>query len=516
MAEKFFSVAAEYGDKTALICGDRSLSYRELATAVRTLAANLSNAGMGAGDVVAGQLPNALECPMLHFACNTIGAIYMPLHDSWREHELEQLLALANAKIIVCPGVYKQFDYTAMLTTIANNLPQSLQVYSLAECGSGVKPFTDLLVARDNERELIAGKMPDPDYPAALMLSGGTTSVSKISRFSSNNILAMIEPAAKAARLTENDIAAAIAPAGTGATGYLYPIFMPLMKGATAVILPLWRDPKDALLLLEKYHCSYAVAIPTQMSKMVPVLEAETFQINSLRCFANAGAPLPLETAVKIERYLECRIQSIYGSTDGGVPTMTDLDDADDKRLQTVGRVVDFAELKICDEHGNRLPPGEKGEIVWRCADKSWGYMGDDAQTKATFTEAGFYKSGDIGFLDEQGYLHITGRIKDMILRGGRNISPQAIEEPLMKHSAVLEVAVAAIPDPILGEKAGAFVVLREAASLDFETMKQFLLESGLAVWQLPEKLIILDDLPRGAGGKVRKSDLTDMAKTLI
>jgi non-ribosomal peptide synthetase component E (peptide arylation enzyme) len=509
IAQQFFSVAEKYPLKTALICGDSAVSYEQLADNVRCLAAGLVSAGIEPGDVVAGQLPNTIEIPLLHIACNTIGAIYMPLHESWREFELAQLLALANARIIVCPGIYKKFDYNQMLSIIAKELEQPPVIYSTGEVREGIESFSELLTAHDDPEKLIAGRTPDPDLPAALMLSGGTTSVSKISRFSSNNILAMIEPAARAARFTANDIAGAIAPAGTGATGYLYPIFMPLMKGATSVILPFWSEPRDALLMLEKHKCSYAVAIPTQMTKMVPFLEKDSFSVSSLRCFTNAGAPLPLVTAVSIEHHLGCRVQTIYGATDGGVPTMTDLDDSDDKRLKSVGRPVDYAELRICGEDGSELPVGERGEIVWRCADKSWGYLGDDAQTATTFSNDGFYRSGDLGTLDEEGYLYITGRIKDMILRGGRNISPQAIEIPLAKHPSVLEASVAPMPDPVLGEKACAFVVLRPGCELDFESMNHFLGQNGLAIWQLPERLVVLDDLPRGAGGKVRKSDLT-------
>ena len=152
---------------------------------------------------------------------------------------------------------------------------------------------------------------------------------------------------------------------------------------------------------------------------------------------------------------------------------------------------------------------GENGEVVWRCADKSWGYLGADDQTKSVFTDEGFYKSGDLGCIDDEGYLRITGRIKDMILRGGRNISPQTIESALIKHRSVMDVAVAAMPDPILGERACAFVILNPEASLTFDDVVEFLKSQDLAVWQLPEHLVIVDDFPKGAGGKVKKAELT-------
>jgi non-ribosomal peptide synthetase component E (peptide arylation enzyme) len=176
-----------------------------------------------------------------------------------------------------------------------------------------------------------------------------------------------------------------------------------------------------------------------------------------------------------------------------------------------VGRVVSGCECEIRDADGKPLPAGQPGEVVWRGADKSWGYLGDDDETAATFTRDGFYKSGDVGVFDEDGYLRIVGRIKDMILRGGRNISPRTIEDLLIQHPAVVEVAVAAMPDPTLGERACAFVMLRPGARLAFEEMVAFLKEQEIAIWQLPERLEIVSDFPRGAGGKIVKKQLTAM-----
>lgn len=513
LADRFFGVATAVGEKTALIVGDNCISYSQLVQDIRALAANLIALGLQPGDVVAGQMPNRAEIPMLHLACNTVGLLYMPLHDSWREGELTHLLKLAKVKVVVSMGWYRGFDHATMFTSIGAELPDLRHIFSLDGADKGVQPFSLLLQVHPDGESLIEGRRPDPDLPAALMLSGGTTAISKISRFSSNNLIAMLEAAAAAVKFSRSDIAGAIAPAGTGATGYIYPILMPLLWGATSVILPRWGDPADALELLERHQCTYAVAIPAQLSKMLPLLDGSSVgKYTALRCFTNAGAPLSPDTGSKIELYLSCHIQSIYGATDGGTPTMTNIDDPDEKRLHSVGRPVAYADVKICGADGEPLASGEAGEIVWRGADKSWGYLGDEDQTAATFTSDGYYKSGDIGVIDDQNYLRVTGRIKDMILRGGRNISPSSIEGPLMNHQAVLDVAVAAMPDPVLGERACAFVILKPSTSLSFQEMIGFLKQQDLAVWQLPERLILLEDFPRGAGGKVRKAELTQIA----
>jgi non-ribosomal peptide synthetase component E (peptide arylation enzyme) len=244
---------------------------------------------------------------------------------------------------------------------------------------------------------------------------------------------------------------------------------------------------------------------------MVPGLEkCRPSDFAGFKVFTNAGAPLSYETAVKIESLMGCRIHTLYGATDAGTPTMTDVQDPDEKRLTTVGRVQRGTDCQLWDPQGKPVPVGESGEVVWRGADKSYGYLGDDAATKAAFTPDGYYKSGDLGQFDEQGYLRIVGRIKDMILRGGRNVSPRTCEDPLMKHPSVLEVAVAAMPDPILGERACAFVMLRQGAQLTFDEMIRFLTEQRLAVWQMPERLEIVEDMPRSTGGKIAKAKLTE------
>jgi non-ribosomal peptide synthetase component E (peptide arylation enzyme) len=342
------------------------------------------------------------------------------------------------------------------------------------------------------------------------MLSGGTTALSKISRFSSNDLFVLLSHASEGCDFSEADVVAALAPAGTGATGYVYPFLMPLLHGATGVILDRWGDPAEAVDLIVDNRCTYAVGIPTQLTRMVEPLETrrpEAFA--AFRAFLNAGAPLPYDTAAAVERLMGCRVQTSYGATDGGVPTMTTIHDPDDKRLRTVGRVRKGVECEIRDPDGKALPAGESGEVVWRSADKSWGYLGDDEQTAAAFTQDHFYKSGDIGRFDEDGYLQIVGRIKDMILRGGRNISARLIEDLLLQHPSVLDVAAAPMPDPVLGERACAFVVLKPGLTLGFDEMVDFMKARKVAVFQLPERLEIMDDLPRGPGGKVTKTKLT-------
>jgi len=492
----------------------RRVTYRELRRDILSAASGLLAEGFQPGDVIAGQLPNSYEIPLLHLACNSLGMLYMPLHDSWRQLEVGQLLAQAQVKAIVSRKVYRDFDFAEMIAELRSELPDIKVHFVIGadEEADGVKPFDTLIAAEPLDEARIASLRPDADYPAAVMLSSGTTAISKISRFSSNDLLTMLNAAREGARFGENDIAAALAPAGTGATGYVYPVLTPLLAGATSAILPRWGDPEAAADLIVNERCTYVTAIPAQLIKLLPILRSRSRDdFRNLRVITNAGAPLPYEAAREVEELTGAVIQSIYGATDAGTPTLTTVDDPREKRLGTVGRVVPGCECEIRDSDGTALPAGSVGEVTWRGADKSWGYLGAAEQTKAVFTEDHFYKSGDMGQFDEDGYLKIVGRIKDMILRGGRNVSPLVIEEALSKHPDVQDVAVAPMPDPVLGERACVFVIPTPEAKPKLDILLDFLRAEGLATWQLPERLELMEEFPRSAGGKTLKRDLTAM-----
>ena len=511
LSERFLAQADRFADKLAIIVDGRRATYRQLQQDVLSVANGLLAEGLEPGDVIAGQLPNSYEIPVLHLACNMVGMLYMPLHDSWRTLEVGHLLAQAKVKVVISRHLYRDFDYVQMIRDLRPDLPDLKTHFVIGEsAGDGIKPFEMLVAAEPLGTKQIASLRPDPDYPAALMLSGGTTAISKISRYSSNDLQAMLNAARDGARFVETDVAAALAPAGTGATGYVYPVLMPLLNGGTSVMLPHWSNPEDAADLMVKENCTYATAIPAQLIKLLPTFRSRPRDdFHSLRVITNAGAPLPYDAAREVEELTGAVIQSIYGATDAGTPTLTTADDPREKRLGTVGRIVAGCECEIRDSDGNALPAGTVGEVTWRGADKSWGYLGADDQTRSVFTQDHFYKSGDLGQFDEDGYLKIVGRIKDMILRGGRNVSPLVIEEALIKHVDVQDVAVAAMPDPVLGERACAFVIARPGAGLELAGLLEFLRGEGLATWQLPERLEIMQEFPRSAGGKTLKRELT-------
>ncbi|MBL6751129.1 MAG: AMP-binding protein [Nevskia sp.] len=509
---RFRRAALQAPDKLAIVCGSRSIRYGELLRDIDRLAGNLLGLGIAPGAIVAAQLPNSPEQPLIHLALNRIGALYMPLHESFRQTELVHLLAKAGAVAAILPLQYRGFDYPAAYAGMRGQLPALRHVFSLGGAGPHSETFERLLQPGGTTGAELDLRLPPADALGHIMLSSGTTALPKISVFTSNNLLAMLDPFARMIAFTRDDVSAALAPMGTGATGYIFPVLRPLLEGATAVILQHWAEPAAALELILEQGCTCATAIPTQMTLMLPALEAlPPGRFGRFRCFSNAGAPLPLEVARRIEELMGCRVQSVYGSTDGGVPCMTSIDDPPDKRMGTVGRLLEGRTCELRDAQGHAVAPGEAGEICWRSPDKSYGYLNDMEAAQAAFDAQGFYRSGDLASIDTDGYVRIVGRVKDMILRGGRNISPRLIEELLIAHPAVREVAVAAMPHPSLGEQACAFVVLAPGQTLSLAQALEFLAARNIARYQLPERLEVLDELPRSAGGKIAKNQLTEL-----
>jgi len=513
LVERFRKHAAESPERLAIIDAKKSYSYGELARLVDNLASNLLGMGIDRGQVVAVQVPNWAELPLIHFALNRIGALCLPIHESWREMEVGHLLKQSGAVAVVAPLKFKDFDYPAMLAGMRSALPALTRIFSIGGAGPHSTAFEPLLDDVAVDTKALDARRPHPNEPGAVMLSSGTTALPKISVFSSNNLYALVRISVQAVRVVRGDIVAALAPAGTGGVGYSFPIMAPLLHGATSVMLERW-DPAAGVELILRHRCTYGVGVPAQLTQMLPALETHSpAEFDGFRAFFNAGAPLPYEVARQIEERMNCRVICHYGSTDAGAVASIEMDDPREKRLSTVGRPCEEREVKLVDASGKEVGPGEPGEIYWRAPDKSYGYLNDPEATRAVFTPDRFYRSGDLGRFDADGYLMIIGRVKDMILRGGRNISPRLIEDAMIEHPAILEVAVASMPDPVLGERACAFVVLKKGCTLGFEELIAFLKERKLSVWQLPERLELMEDLPKSAGGKIAKNKLTEFVR---
>lgn len=485
--------------KEAMCDQTRRLRYADLVAESTSLARFLLDLGVGRGDCVAVQSGNAVELVVAHLACSRVDATFVPLSDAWRQTELRHLLTVSRAPVILVPPAGER-DFLAEAESIRASLPALRFAASFGGDGDA-----DLRTVLARRAEPVAVET-DASGPRYVMASSGTTNVPKLSLWSDDNLWAFHRAWAEAVELGPDDRTVGLAPAGTGAIGYVYGVLFPLLAGGTSVLVERW-EPAAALELIARERPTVLAAVPTQIVKLLQHPASRTLRPAELRAVTNAGAPMPPEAAAELEERWSCRIQTVYGATDGGVPLMTRLDDPAEKRRTTVGRVLPLTDLLLVDGDLRPVAPGEPGEILWRGPTKSFGYLNDPERTEEMFPD-GFYRSGDLGALDADGYLRIVGRAKDLIIRGGQNISPREVEEAVGAHPAVAEAAAVGVPDPVYGERVCVAVALRDGRTLELAELVSFLELRQIATFKLPERLEIFAELPRNASGKTSKDDV--------
>lgn len=498
--------------KVAFVERAGSLTYSQVVRASENLAAGLARLGIGHGDVVAVRLPNWSELPIIHLATDRIGAIFLPLSEGFGERELAHLLTLSAAKVL-----FTTADSALTLQALSEATRFSKPRHVLAVRGDAAAAGRSYeWLAQDDSWRTVEGhdwltaKRGNPDAPSHVMVSSGTTGMPRCSLFSDNNTLVKIlGQYVPAVGLNEHDIAAAIAPSGTGATGYNYPIVASLLVGGTSVLLDHWsgRQADEVLALIRDHGCTAAVVVPTQLIRLVEAAAAGPVP-TTLRVITYSGARLAPAVAEEAETLFGCVVQGIYGSSEAGATAMTRPDDPAASRHATVGRPLAGQEVRIIGGDGRVLQGGTVGEVQWRGANKSYGFLNDLTGTRQVWGDDGWLRSGDLGYLDSCGYLNLVGRKKDMIIRGGQNVNPSVIEDVLVRHPLVSEVAVVPFEDPHLGERIAVCIVAAKGSAPSLESLREMILGEGLAPWNQPERIIVLPELPRNAGGKVDKRSL--------
>ena len=450
-------------DALAVADQHERLSYAEFAGRSAAFAGWLISREVEPGSVVAIQTGNRVSLALAHLACNRADLIFVPLSTHWRRTEMESLLRRSGVSVLVLPPATEQTDFFATVHAMRDDLPR-LRFVGGTDGLAADFDFDAVLKTGAACQPGSAARPRQADDPRFITITSGTTDTPKMSQWTDNNLSFLLRDYAGAVGMGPGDVAAAIAPANTGATGYLFPVLAPLLCGAGAVLLEDW-GPEAALDLLEAERATHAAAIPTQLVRMLQDPRIGERDFTAVRVITSAGAPLTPDTAAQTEETFGCAVTTVYGSTDGGVITVTRTADPVGKRRTTVGRPIPGGEVVLRDPLGDPVPAGTPGEVTWRTPTKSFGYLNDDERTAAMFRGDGWFYSGDLGSLDEDGYLSITGRSKDLIIRGGQNISPLEIEQIVARHQAVSEVAVVGIPDPVFGERTCACVVLRPGAA---------------------------------------------------
>lgn len=510
LAEIFDGHAEAHPDKLAVVDDVVRWSYGDLRDLSLRIAAVLVDLGVEPGDPVAAQLPSCGLLPAIHLATNRIGAMFVPLSTTWRSAEVGSLLEAVRPPVLLVPDSRDPFDFQEMAEQIRPKVPALRHVLTLRGEGASSMESRAAEVAPLSALQA-QSRRPDPDAPALVMCTSGTTGLPKASIWGGNDLVATLMHQFRVAlELTSDDVAAGLAPANTGSTGYIFPVLAPLLAGGSSVLLEHW-SPQAALDLIARESCTYATAIPTQMVMMLD-LPLEQADLSRFTRFCNAGAPLASATAEEIDTRMDCRVQTIYGATDGGIPVMTDIAQSNEARRTTVGRLRAGEQIKLAGADGQPAPDGEAGEVCWRGANKSYGYLNQPEYDASVWDEEGWFHSGDLGQFDGEGDLRIVGRTKDMILRGGTNIFPREVEELLIRHPGVSAVSLVGVPDKRLGEKACAVVVPAAGQALTLADLTEFLLRQGITKVKLPEYLILTDHIPMNAGGKTDKGAIRQLA----
>ncbi|OUE37672.1 cyclohexanecarboxylate-CoA ligase [Billgrantia desiderata SP1] len=489
-----------------------SLSYAELNEKVTRMAAGLAGLGVAKGDVVSCQLPNWWQMTALHLACIRIGAVLNPLMPIFREHELRFMLAQAESKVFVVPGVFRGFDHAAMARGLKAELTALEQV--LVVGGEGVDSFETVLLERAWEREtdtaaLFRERRPGGDDVVQLLYTSGTTGKPKGVMHTSNTLMSHIRPFATRLGLGNDDTVFMPSPLAHQ-LGFLYGLMLPVYLQATAVLQDTWK-PAEAVDIIRAERPSLMLGSTPFLADIAEQAEAHGPDLQSLKLFMCAGAPIPSPLVEKAARNLPTRIISAWGMTENGAVTTTRPGDAPSRAVHTDGLPLPFMELKVTDLEGNTLPPGQEGPLYVRGASLFVGYFkqpelyGVDAE--------GWFPTGDLARLDEQGYVRITGRSKDVVIRGGENIPIVDIENALYQHPAIQAVALVGRPDERLGERLCAYVTLKEGVeSLTLTDITAFLSERQVTRQYQPEFLVVLDELPRTPSGKIQKFKLREQA----
>jgi cyclohexanecarboxylate-CoA ligase len=508
----FEQMAKANADRVAVIDGAGSTTYAELAELVERAGAAFTGIGIGRGDVVSWMLPNRVEAAIAHHALVRIGAISNPIIPIYRHHEVRFILGQAGSKAVLIPRRFRNFDFVEMIDEIRPDVPALEHVIVLADDDAGDHGHLDW-------RELMAsapGELPaamhSPDDPVLLLYTSGTTADPKGALHSHNTLEHENRTIVDLYGLTGEDIVFMPSPV-THITGVLYGLNMPVVLGSTVVFQAIW-DTEVALDLLEEHRATFVVGA-------TPFLHGLTYHDSlpsrdlALRVFACGGADVPPQLIVDASELLNCCATRVYGSTE--YPTLTGSGQADPliKRANTDGRVIGAAECRIVDEDGADVDVGIVGEIVARGPEMFLGYLDPDASAAAALGD-GWFLTGDLAYIDSDGYVTIAGRRKDIIVRGGENLSAKEIEDLLFEHDSVEEVAVVGMPDPIMVERVCAFVVPAAGATPKLGELIEHLRAKQVASQKLPERLEIAAQLPKTASGKVQKFRLRDQIAQLL
>ncbi len=491
----------------------RRFSYRELAQMADRIAVGLHRLGVRKNDVVACQLPNWWQFTLTYLACSRIGAVINPLMHIFRERELGFMLKHGQAKVLITPRTFRGFDFEQMANSLQRSIPEIAQLVIVD--GEGPNSFEALLSGPAWEQEpdaaeILSASRPGPDDVTQVIFTSGTTGEPKGVMHTANTTMANIIPYAQRLHLDAETVVLMASPMAHQ-TGFMYGLMMPIMLKAGVVLQDVW-EPRKAIQVIRDEQVSFTMASTPFLTDLTRTVAEDATPVPSLKLFLCAGAPIPSALVEQARAVLGSKIVSAWGMTENGAVTTTLLEDDDERAFTTDGRPLPGVEVKVVDVDGKTLPPGQAGSLMLRSCSNFGGYLrrphlnGTDAED--------WFDTGDLARIDEQGYIRITGRSKDVIIRGGENIPVVEIENLLYRHPAVLQAAVISYPDERMGERACAVVVLKAGQRLDLPALVEYFKGHKVAMQYIPERLEILAAMPSTPSGKIQKFKLREQLKS--
>ncbi|HFI8758595.1 TPA: medium-chain fatty-acid--CoA ligase [Escherichia coli] len=503
LADYWQQTARAMPDKIAVVDNHgASYTYSALDHAASCLANWMLAKGIESGDRIAFQLPGWCEFTVIYLACLKIGAVSVPLLPSWREAELVWVLNKCQAKMFFAPTLFKQTRPVDLILPLQNQLPQLQQIVGVDKLAPATSSLSLSQIIADNT-PLTTAITTHGDELAAVLFTSGTEGLPKGVMLTHNNILASERAYCARLNLTWQDVFMMPAPLGH-ATGFLHGVTAPFLIGARSVLLDIFT-PDACLALLEQQRCTCMLGATPFVYDLLNLLEKQPADLSALRFFLCGGTTIPKKVARECQQR-GIKLLSVYGSTESSPHAVVNLDDPLSRFMHTDGYAAAGVEIKVVDDARKTLPPGCEGEEASRGPNVFMGYFDEPELTARALDEEGWYYSGDLCRMDKAGYIKITGRKKDIIVRGGENISSREVEDILLQHPKIHDACVVAMPDERLGERSCAYVVLKAPHhSLSLEEVVAFFSRKRVAKYKYPEHIVVIEKLPRTASGKIQK-----------
>ena len=477
-----------------------------------TLASAMQRAGVPPGATLSFQLPNIQESVIVAIAASICGLVINPVVPIYRGRELNFILRDANTEVLFIPGRYRQFDYPSMIADLKSELPALKQVICVraeGELPQGFAHFEDFLVTGDSTAAQTVEVSPDDTK--ILLYTSGTTGNPKAVQHSHNTLAAALDNGVTGWDLSATDLMLMPSPV-THITGYVNGIELPFFSPTKSLLMEAW-DVNAAVELIEKHGATVCVSATPFLQELVSTCADSGKTLPGFRLFACGGASVPPALIYRASQTLaNCMAVRVYGSTETPLVTVG-FPEPEHRELaaETDGRIHNY-EVRICDDAGSDVGIDAEGEILVRGPAMMLGYV-DAAQNSAAYTADGFFQTGDIGKLLPSGALVITDRKKDIIIRGGENLSAREIEEAILQHPDIKEIAVVSAPHSRLGEGVAAYIVTHSNKALSLESILELLSTLQVAKQKWPQHLEVVDALPKTASGKVQKEILRKQLK---